>query len=102
MKGLLLCTLLLASLSLVAEEPVLVCVDDAGFPPYAYLDPKSPGLLVGASVEQVEAVLEGTGHRLRIELLPWKRCLEEVEAGTISPSPMSRYSRASSILASST
>jgi polar amino acid transport system substrate-binding protein len=64
-----------------AGQAVLVCDDRGGWPPYTFVDPKNPAQVIGASKELVFGILERAGYTPTLELLPWKRCLAEVESG---------------------
>jgi len=65
-----------------AAQPIKICDDEAGWPPYTFVDPKNPQTVTGASVEIISEILKRAGYEPQITLLPWKRCLAEVEAGT--------------------
>lgn len=63
---------------------VQVCDDANEWPPYTYRDAGSggkDGAIKGFSVELLERLLQPLGMSYRIELLPWKRCLLEVQRG---------------------
>lgn len=64
-----------------AGPPLAICDDGAGWPPYTFVDPKNPGSIVGASKDLIFGILERAGYSPQIELLPWKRCLAQVESG---------------------
>jgi polar amino acid transport system substrate-binding protein len=69
---------------------VAVCDDVNEWPPFTVLDrgPKASGPAVssapvtGFSVDVLRSILTPRGIGLTIELLPWVRCLREVESGT--------------------
>lgn len=61
-----------------------VCDDGAGWPPYTFADPVDPQRIRGASADLITQVLQRAGYTPRITLLPWKRCLAEVEAGRMA------------------
>lgn len=64
-----------------AQNKVPICGDSAGFPPYTYQDAKVPEKIIGFSVDLVAAVLKESDQTPDITLLPWLRCLKEVEDG---------------------
>ena len=67
-----------------AATPLKICDDEAGWPPYTFADPKNPQAIVGASADLLVDILKRAGYEPQITLLPWKRCLVEVEQGTMS------------------
>jgi polar amino acid transport system substrate-binding protein len=63
---------------------VAICNDDAGWPPFTYVASRdSSGAIEvkGYSVDVITAILHKAGIPFRIDLLPWKRCLNEVSRG---------------------
>jgi polar amino acid transport system substrate-binding protein len=64
-----------------AGQPLSICDDGAGWPPYTFVDPKNPSNIIGASKELIFGILERAGYTPQIALLPWKRCLAQVESG---------------------
>ncbi len=64
-----------------AGQPLSICDDGAGWPPYTFVDPKHPDHIIGASKDLIFGVLERAGYAPHIALLPWKRCLAQVESG---------------------
>ncbi len=64
-----------------AGKPLSICDDGAGWPPYTYQDPVKPEQVVGASKELVFSILQRAGFSPHITLLPWKRCLAQVQSG---------------------
>ena len=75
--------LLSCALRLAHGAPaVRICDDIGGWPPYSFTDPKNPQRVTGAAVEVVSEILRRAGYEPTIALLPWKRCLSEVEDGT--------------------
>lgn len=77
--------LMLGTLGLAHAAPPLVplpiCDDVAGWPPYTFVDPKNPQTVTGASADVMVGLLRRAGYAPQITLLPWKRCLSDVEAG---------------------
>ena len=73
---------LLFTATLRAEEKVIkICDDEAGWPPFTFEDTKSKGQVTGASTDVLVEILKRAGYKAQISLLPWKRCLDEVEKG---------------------
>ena len=60
---------------------VKICDDVAGWPPYTFADPKDPKTIRGASADLITEILRRAGYTATITLLPWKRCLRDVETG---------------------
>ena len=79
---------LLMSMGLVfcahAGPTVAVCDDVAGWPPFAYADPDEPAVVKGATIELVGGILARAGYTMQTTLLPWKRCLSDVEEGRLA------------------
>lgn len=64
-------------------ETVRICDDVAGWPPFVY-NPVVNGKLdesqvTGATVELLDAIFKEINLNYTLELLPWKRCMQEVE-----------------------
>ncbi|QDQ24988.1 amino acid ABC transporter substrate-binding protein [Chitinimonas arctica] len=60
------------------------CDDQAEFPPYTYIERVAgvkTDIVTGISYELLATMLQRRGLSLRITLLPWKRCVEEVRTG---------------------
>lgn len=72
---------LLGATAVQAGQPLAICDDESGWPPYTFVDPKNPASVVGASADLIIEILKRTGYEPQITLLPWKRCLMEVETG---------------------
>ncbi|HTI16079.1 MAG TPA: transporter substrate-binding domain-containing protein [Trinickia sp.] len=74
-----------ANLCRAGLPPVIaVCDDAAEWPPYTYYDRtngETTHALTGFSVEYLQRVLANKGLRFSLELLPWKRCMAEVQEG---------------------
>lgn len=75
-----------------ATTPISIC-DDGAWPPYSFVDPKNPSAVIGASADLVVEILKRAGYQSQIVVMPWKRCLEEVEAGTTSLLLNAAYSK---------
>lgn len=67
-----------------AAQPVKICDDEGGWPPYTFADPKNSNAIVGASADLITEILKRAGYEAQISMLPWVRCLSEVEAGTLA------------------
>lgn len=67
-----------------AAEPLPMCDDGAGWPPYTFVDPRKPDQIIGASMDLLLGILVRAGYDPQLTLLPWKRCLAEVEAGKMA------------------
>jgi polar amino acid transport system substrate-binding protein len=65
-------------------EVVRACDDVGEYPPLVFRR-RSQGRagddVIGYAVDLLSAALLGTGHRLSVQLLPWRRCLELSAAG---------------------
>lgn len=57
---------------------IAFCGDAARWPPFHYRD---RGNIVGYDVDVANAMFEGMGIDLSIEMPPWKRCLSELNRG---------------------
>jgi polar amino acid transport system substrate-binding protein len=75
-----------------ADKPLAICDDEAGWPPYTFVDPNRPQEVVGASADLIVEILRRAGYRPTITLLPWKRCLAEVENGKMAMFMNAAYS----------
>jgi polar amino acid transport system substrate-binding protein len=64
-----------------AAQPLQICDDEGGWPPYTFADPKNPQLIIGASAELIVEILRRAGYEPVISLMPWMRCQREVEEG---------------------
>ncbi|MEH6405564.1 MAG: transporter substrate-binding domain-containing protein [Sneathiella sp.] len=74
---------LMANTVIAAPETVAICDDGGEWPPYIYynrtngkIDKSAP--LEGATIELFNEVFKRSGLDYTIELIAWKRCLEEV------------------------
>ena len=71
------------SVATASAQSVKICDDEAGWPPYVY-NPIENGKadkskIEGAAIDFVNRIFEEVGLEHSTELLPWKRCLAEVE-----------------------
>ncbi len=65
-------------------ELVRICDDSGEWPPFIHYQSRDAGkesTIVGFSVDVIEAVFAENNIKFSIELIPWKRCLREVEQG---------------------
>lgn len=63
------------------EGKIIVGVEDTeGYPPFVYIN-KGTGEYEGYSVDLLNLVFEGSGAKIRYNLLPWERCLIYVKEG---------------------
>ncbi len=74
---------LIANTVIAAPETVAICDDGGEWPPYIYfnrtngkIDKSAP--LEGATIELFDEIFKRSGLEYSIELIAWKRCLEEV------------------------
>lgn len=70
----------------VPAQPVSACADQVGMPPFTFTEraaSQSTGRVVGASVDILTSILKASGLQLDVHLLPWARCLMEVDGGHI-------------------
>lgn len=68
----------------VQAKEIKICDDDGGWPPYTYADPKNKENVIGAATDIVKEILKRAGNVGKVTLMPWKRCLGEVESGASS------------------
>jgi polar amino acid transport system substrate-binding protein len=69
-----------------AQEPtkIGVCGDSGEWPPYVYFERENgekTDRATGFSIDLVEEILTAEGIDYEIGMVPWKRCLHEVEGG---------------------
>ncbi|RTL31411.1 MAG: transporter substrate-binding domain-containing protein [Burkholderiales bacterium] len=68
------------------KQTVDACADRAEMPPFTFTERANgqlTGRVVGASVDILASILKASGQRLEVHLLPWARCLAEVDAGRV-------------------
>jgi len=71
-------SLLLIAGQVYAEETVRICGEP--FAPYFYQsDENDQSTVVGVDVDILNSISEITGLKFKFEILPWKRCLNNVE-----------------------
>jgi polar amino acid transport system substrate-binding protein len=70
--------LLLCATSTHATEPLLIVTDP--WAPYTFED---KGTVIGTDVDITRAVFKRLGMDVKIQILPWKRCLAMVESRTV-------------------
>ena len=86
------CLMVFFSRSVAASLPeeLRVCWEDSEKPPYLTLkDPKRPE---GIAVELVDDILARQKIRARHIVLPWKRCLADLESGLVNLVPNASFS----------
>ena len=93
-KSLVLTLLMLSSIAFKASaasgpslKHVSICDDAGEWPPFTYLkrvDGKTTHEVVGYSVDVIDTILKANHMTYNIVLLPWKRCLSEVQHGSHS------------------
>jgi len=70
--------------SLQAGDTIHVCGDGAGWPPYHFLkreqDEKTQQV-IGYDVDVLKTILDQHDLNLTVDMLPWKRCLQEANMG---------------------
>ena len=68
----------------ISRPMVRICDDGAEWPPYSYYVRKNhekTSELTGYSVDVIKIILTKNAIPYEIELLPWKRCLAEIDQG---------------------
>lgn len=73
----------------LAAEPVKICWESALKPPYLELG--NNGKVRGAMVYRLEKILKNANITFEHSLLPWSRCLQGVEKGSIDVVPNASY-----------
>ena len=66
--------------------PVRLCDDANEWPPYTFhrrVQGQRSAELTGYTVEVLRLIAQRRGFELRIEMLPWKRCVEAVRHGEV-------------------
>ncbi|MBB5205568.1 polar amino acid transport system substrate-binding protein [Inhella inkyongensis] len=80
-------SLAIAQPAIASAPPIKVCDDVAEWPPFTYRQRGPNGevqaVVQGFSVDVLRQILSARGRSFQIELLPWLRCLREVESGTV-------------------
>ncbi len=62
-----------------ADQPLRACADDAQWPPFSYQEQN--GAMAGFTIELLRRIFLPEHPQLRIDPLPWKRCLVATESG---------------------
>jgi len=69
---------------LAPHQVIKVCGQEAEWPPFLYFQ-RSLGIktdeVVGYSAEYLKHALAARGLRYSIDMIPWRRCMDEVESG---------------------
>lgn len=76
--------LLCLNISVLGSDKVVhICDDEAGWPPFVYnpvIDgEKDKTIIKGATVELIKEIFKEIGQEYTFEVIPWKRCILEVE-----------------------
>ncbi len=70
----------IVSLPLQAQT-LTFCGDGAGWPPYTY---EEKGVVKGYDVDVLKAILEPQGVTVDVQMLPWKRCMQNTLNGKMT------------------
>lgn len=81
--------LCLASGAVLAAKPVTICWESALKPPY--LEKAANGTVRGAMVYRLEKILQDANTPFKHVLLPWSRCLQGAQHGSIDLVPNASY-----------
>jgi len=66
------------------DQTICFCEDEAEWPPYHYLkreNGKKTKTVVGYGTDILNEIFNEKGIRYKIQFIPWKRCLHELESG---------------------
>ncbi|MFE8070635.1 transporter substrate-binding domain-containing protein [Marinobacteraceae bacterium S3BR75-40.1] len=69
---------------LLNGQTLTACDDDAEWPPFAFYrrdDERQPPGVIGYSVDVLQAIFQEDDIDVTVKLVPWKRCLREVQQG---------------------
>lgn len=66
--------------SFLKNKTIVGCEAEKGYPPFIYKN-KSSGNFEGYSVDLINLIFKDSGAKVRYELLPWKRCLSNMNIG---------------------
>ncbi|MFC7419044.1 substrate-binding periplasmic protein [Iodobacter arcticus] len=66
----------------MAEKSVRVCGGQSEWPPSSYYVDAQNKKIEGYSVDVLRGIFKSAGYQIEIQLLPWPRCLAEVQKGT--------------------
>lgn len=69
-----------ASLQVQAADPLVVCVDAANPPFMSSVDGKAAGLYPAL----IASALRSAGVSAQLDARPWKRCIADIDAGTVA------------------
>jgi polar amino acid transport system substrate-binding protein len=73
--------LLLCPSFCLAGKTLRVCGGQSEWPPSAYYASTDKKTITGYSVDVLHKIFENSGYQIQIQLLPWPRCLAEVQKG---------------------
>lgn len=84
----LLALLIMASLPLSADESwqeqtLLVCSEDAGWPPFSFMPAQPDAQFSGFNQDVMAKIFTAQGIRFEVKIKPWKRCLQDGLDGTV-------------------
>lgn len=82
--AILLLTTFVSALHAAALKNVAICDDQDGWPPYLQYQLENgqrTGKLEGYTLDVVKLIFDKHGIKFDLTMLPWKRCLQSVEAG---------------------
>ncbi|TNC79800.1 MAG: hypothetical protein C9356_17205 [Oleiphilus sp.] len=65
------------------QETLIICSEDAGWPPYSFVSPDENAKFSGFSHDLFERIFTAHGIEYLVEIKPWKRCLQEGIAGPV-------------------
>ncbi|QLG89732.1 amino acid ABC transporter substrate-binding protein [Chitinibacter bivalviorum] len=82
-------TLSTAGVAAAMPNQLSICWEDGLKPPYLMLD--AQGQVAGIAVDMVNEILRRQQIRPKHIIMPWKRCLAEVESGSVDLVPNSSY-----------
>lgn len=80
MSRVILLALLLTTGSAAQAEMLKFCGDNAGWPPYTY---ENDGAVKGYDLDVLAAIFDPMGVKFEVQMLPWKRCMQDTDAGRI-------------------
>lgn len=66
------------------KEGVVVCSEDAGWPPFSYSADGTAETFQGFNADLMKNIFDKNGINYRIVIRPWKRCLQDGAAGDVN------------------
>lgn len=64
-----------------AAKPLRACGGQSEWPPSSYYADKQKRTITGYSADVLHKIFDNTAYQIEIQLLPWPRCLAEVQNG---------------------